>query len=279
MDEIARLRQARPVAAPPADAALQAGRAKLIEATRQPIRQRHERQTGRAGQPGRSAAPAGTPRRPRRPAAIAAGSAVLAGTAVAAAVLTGGTSAPSHPQGSHHRTQIVTVAWTVQVSRDHTVTITVRQLRDPAGLQRTLRQEGIPAIVRYIPLATKMVDGQEVTGPACDYLLPVPDFPPSAARAVIVSSPSGSSAASLARPTPTPSASPIPRPTPSASPVTHPLTGGTLLAVITVRQRLLPSGAAIFISSAITKAGAAAADFGVSLLGNGHLPRCVPLGQ
>lgn len=39
-------------------------------------------------------------------------------------------------------------AWTVAV-QPHSVMITINQLRDPAGLQRTLRADGVPATVRF----------------------------------------------------------------------------------------------------------------------------------
>lgn len=40
-------------------------------------------------------------------------------------------------------------AWTVQASPDGTVTLTIRQLLDAPGLQRTLAQHGVPAIVHF----------------------------------------------------------------------------------------------------------------------------------
>jgi hypothetical protein len=40
-------------------------------------------------------------------------------------------------------------AWTVVKHGDGTVVVTVRQLRDPAGLQRTLRADGVPATVTF----------------------------------------------------------------------------------------------------------------------------------
>jgi hypothetical protein len=42
-------------------------------------------------------------------------------------------------------------AWTVTKQADGNVSVTIRQLRDPAGLQRTLRADGIPANVRFFP--------------------------------------------------------------------------------------------------------------------------------
>ena len=40
-------------------------------------------------------------------------------------------------------------AWTVVKHADGKVVVTVRQLRDPAGLQRTLRADGVPATVTF----------------------------------------------------------------------------------------------------------------------------------
>jgi hypothetical protein len=40
-------------------------------------------------------------------------------------------------------------AWTVTKQADGTITVTVRQLRDPQGLQRTLRADGVPASVTF----------------------------------------------------------------------------------------------------------------------------------
>jgi hypothetical protein len=40
-------------------------------------------------------------------------------------------------------------AWTVARQPDHGVTVTIRELRDPARLQRELRADGVPATVRF----------------------------------------------------------------------------------------------------------------------------------
>lgn len=40
-------------------------------------------------------------------------------------------------------------AWTVVKRDDGTISVTIRQLRDPAGLQRRLRADGIPASVTF----------------------------------------------------------------------------------------------------------------------------------
>jgi hypothetical protein len=70
--------------------------------------------------------------------AAAAGVAAVA----AAAVLT--TVSPTTPAKN-----TTLDAWTVTVSSDHTVNVTIRQLSDAAGLQQTLRNDGIPARVAF----------------------------------------------------------------------------------------------------------------------------------
>lgn len=72
-------------------------------------------------------------RRRRLPAIVSAGAA-----AVAVAVV-----APSAGPGA-----APLAAWTVS-TRPGVVTVTVREMQDPAGLQRTLRADGVPAIVDF----------------------------------------------------------------------------------------------------------------------------------
>ena len=66
-------------------------------------------------------------------AAMAAGTAALAVTAL----LPGGTG-PAR-----------LAAWTVTAQPGGRVVVTIRELRDPAGLQRTLHGDGVPATVRF----------------------------------------------------------------------------------------------------------------------------------
>jgi hypothetical protein len=40
-------------------------------------------------------------------------------------------------------------AWTVVKQSDGNIDVTIRQLRDPAGLQSTLRRDGLPAVVDF----------------------------------------------------------------------------------------------------------------------------------
>lgn len=45
--------------------------------------------------------------------------------------------------------RVAAAAWTVAKQADGNIHVTIRQLRDPAGLQRTLRADGVPAIVTF----------------------------------------------------------------------------------------------------------------------------------
>jgi hypothetical protein len=63
---------------------------------------------------------------------------------VAIAVLTMTALIPaSHPATAR------LAAWTVARQGDGSIRVTIRQLRDPAGLQRTLRADGVPASVTF----------------------------------------------------------------------------------------------------------------------------------
>jgi hypothetical protein len=75
----------------------------------------------------------------RRVPALAAGALASAAAAtLAVTTLTAGPAAAPHAQ---------LAAWTVSRHADGDVYVTVRELRDPAGLQRTLRADGVPATV------------------------------------------------------------------------------------------------------------------------------------
>jgi hypothetical protein len=71
-------------------------------------------------------------------AAAVAGTAALAGAAAVTAVNLGA------PAGT-----VTLAAWTVTAGPDHAVHVTIRQLSDPAGLQRELRADGVPARVAF----------------------------------------------------------------------------------------------------------------------------------
>jgi hypothetical protein len=88
--------------------------------------------------------------------ALAGGLAVAAAaTAAAVLVLTSGPGAvPRQQATAGHARTVVTAAWTVREDSSGTVTITLRQYANPAGLQRTLRADGVNAIVRRMPSLT-----------------------------------------------------------------------------------------------------------------------------
>jgi hypothetical protein len=95
--------------------------------------------------------------RARRRAAGLAGAAVViaGGAALTAALLVSGGPArpgPSAPRpaasGTDHSPARL-AAWTVTEGPGHTVTILIRELRDPAGMQRTLRADGVAAHVAF----------------------------------------------------------------------------------------------------------------------------------
>jgi hypothetical protein len=79
----------------------------------------------------------------RRIPGIAAALAVAAGVAVAVTALLPASHHPSAPPGMQ------LAAWTVVKQADGTVSVTIRELSDPAGLQRKLRAEDIPANVTF----------------------------------------------------------------------------------------------------------------------------------
>ena len=91
----------------------------------------------------------GRPGRRRLLLAAGASAAAAAAAIVVPAVL------PGRDAGS-----LVTAAWAVQHNQDGTVTVTFKQARDAAGLQRYLRTHDVPAYVRFIPF---------VRAPAGDY--------------------------------------------------------------------------------------------------------------
>jgi murein DD-endopeptidase MepM/ murein hydrolase activator NlpD len=79
----------------------------------------------------------------RRIPGLAAALAVAAGTAVAVTALLPASHQPSH------QPSVQLAAWTVAKEADGTVSVTIRELHDPAGLQRRLRADGVPASVTF----------------------------------------------------------------------------------------------------------------------------------
>lgn len=77
-------------------------------------------------------------------AASAAGVAVVLGLG-----LSGIFGSASHQPSPPAHAQLA--AWTVVKQADGTVLVKIREFRDPAGLQSTLRADGIPASVEFVP--------------------------------------------------------------------------------------------------------------------------------
>jgi len=86
-------------------------------------------------------------RRRRRVQAITGAAAAVAAAAVLAAVA-------ALPSGRLAAVNLT--AWTVITEPTGTVAVTIRDLRDPAGLQRALRAHGVPATVRFDPPGSSM---------------------------------------------------------------------------------------------------------------------------
>jgi hypothetical protein len=68
------------------------------------------------------------------------------GAAAAAAVAVSAALPASHPASEPHA-QLA--AWTVARQADGSIKVTIRELRDPAGLQQRLRADGVPASVTF----------------------------------------------------------------------------------------------------------------------------------
>jgi hypothetical protein len=82
-------------------------------------------------------------RRRHRLTGLAGAAVVAAGTVLAVTALL----PASHP--ASHQPRIQVAAWTVVKQPGGTINVTIRELRDPAGLQATLRADGVPASVSF----------------------------------------------------------------------------------------------------------------------------------
>jgi hypothetical protein len=123
------------------------------------------------------------PRRRRRFVLTATVATACAGAVAATVLLTQGGGQPAR---TPHQARPAGPAWTVSQLSGKAVKVTVRQLDNPAELQRTLWADGVPAYVRVVPLhekqSSRTVHGHRVTdtsvGPACTYMRPVPSSVP-----------------------------------------------------------------------------------------------------
>ncbi len=89
----------------------------------------------------------------RRVPGVAAAVGAAAAVAFAAAVaLPASHPAVGHPSASHPAASgpgVQLTAWTVTRQADGTIKVTFREATDPAGLQRTLRADGVPVSVTF----------------------------------------------------------------------------------------------------------------------------------
>jgi hypothetical protein len=76
-------------------------------------------------------------------------------SAAAAAVVIAAVAAPALLPGSRGASPARLAAWTVTTRPGGQVAVTIRELRDPAGLQRQLRADGVPATVRFTGQAAR----------------------------------------------------------------------------------------------------------------------------
>jgi hypothetical protein len=77
---------------------------------------------------------------------------VAVGAAATVAAFAVTSLAPASNEASHQGSRRPTVqlaAWTVTKLAGGNISVTVRELKDPAGLQRTLRADGVPASVTF----------------------------------------------------------------------------------------------------------------------------------
>jgi hypothetical protein len=75
----------------------------------------------------------------------------LAGaTAVAACAVLAATALPSASHPASHQPHTQLAAWTVVKQPSGNIFVTIRELHNPAGLQATLRADGVPATVTFL---------------------------------------------------------------------------------------------------------------------------------
>jgi hypothetical protein len=75
----------------------------------------------------------------------------LSATGVVAAVIIGVIALAPASRPAGHPVHAQLAAWTVVKQPDGTIFVKIRELRDPAGLQATLRADGVPASVAFYP--------------------------------------------------------------------------------------------------------------------------------
>ncbi|MGO9082960.1 MAG: hypothetical protein ACLQDY_28690 [Streptosporangiaceae bacterium] len=95
----------------------------------------------------------------RRVPAAAGALAVAAGTAVAVTALVPSGHQPGHPVSAR------LAAWTVAQQASGDINVTINQLQNPAGLQSTLRADGVPRQRQAAPAFPSMTTPAAVSRP------------------------------------------------------------------------------------------------------------------
>jgi hypothetical protein len=117
----------------------------------------------------------------RRIPGVAAAMAGVAGAALAVVALV----PSSHPANRVPTAQLA--AWTVAKHTDGDIYVTINELRDPAGLQATLRADGLPVNVSFGPPLSTSCQADDASK---DVLKAVAEFKTSDGRAYLVIHPS-----------------------------------------------------------------------------------------
>jgi hypothetical protein len=220
-----------------------------------PLRQQAEArldQVMRRTKPGR--APAA-----RRNRLLLAGAVALAACAaiVAPAVIPGNHAAsPGNDAGS-----FITAAWAVQPNPDGSVSVTLKDVGDPAGLQRALRSDGIQADVVSPPLKAAWVNGTRMEYATCMYPLSGRWF----------ASPQIQQAAVTWNPSVAPANNPASNPAGSTTPT------GTSGEVAIIHPSAMPSGSVLFIVDTATDAVSIVSR--PVVLKSDRLPACRPVSK
>jgi hypothetical protein len=172
---------------------------------------------------------------------------LTAGTSAAAAAALAVAAVAAIGPGQEPKPATLT-AWTVSRAADDTVTVTLREFRDPGGLQRSLSAAGVPALVQFSPSqcpypyqaipGNGSVIGQvvvrDVRAPGSDTVFTIhPGAIPAGTQLDIVFPYSGSDR------TPKPHPASPPQTTPAASP--SPPTGNEQAVAHPVAIRLIPA--------------------------------------
>jgi hypothetical protein len=134
-------------------------------------------------------------------------------------------------------------AWTVAVQANGDIDVTINQLKDPAGLQATLRADGLPVTVSFSgPLMSASCQGYDASQSTLnavarihrDYLAIDPSALPSGTGLAIFDEP-GAGLPSLSPSTPTLGSAPRPAPTPP--PLLSELNGPLAIGLVYASQQ------------------------------------------